>query len=159
VACSSIEFVLLSHAKGFCHRTHRTSNHDICGEQMFVAIVGTRFSGKTSIENYLVFVKGFTSVRLLRLDENRAVDGLNGNGVSNLSPLYLVFTDVRFRLCNQKPQHWYFRRTQNMHPFCLFPRYLPLYYPRIASNTPKQSISTALRNCSTTSQKIGEEIS
>jgi hypothetical protein len=32
---------------------------------MFVAIIGTRFSGKTSIETYLVSSKGFICVRLL----------------------------------------------------------------------------------------------
>src|SRR6266498_2171717 len=32
---------------------------------MFVAIIGTRFAGKTSIKNYLVASKGFTSIRLL----------------------------------------------------------------------------------------------
>jgi len=33
---------------------------------MFIAIVGTRFSGKTSIENYLVSLKGFISVRIIQ---------------------------------------------------------------------------------------------
>ncbi|KDR85469.1 hypothetical protein GALMADRAFT_234357 [Galerina marginata CBS 339.88] len=35
---------------------------------MFVAIVGTRFSGKSSIEEYLVSSKGFTSVRVIQSD-------------------------------------------------------------------------------------------
>ena len=33
---------------------------------MFIAIIGTRFSGKSSIENYLVTAKGFKSVRLVQ---------------------------------------------------------------------------------------------
>ena len=33
---------------------------------MFVAIIGTRFSGKTSIENYLISLKGFISVRIIQ---------------------------------------------------------------------------------------------
>jgi dCMP deaminase len=33
---------------------------------MFIAIIGTRFSGKSSIENYLVATKGFKSVRLVQ---------------------------------------------------------------------------------------------
>jgi dCMP deaminase len=33
---------------------------------MFIAIVGTRFSGKSSIENYLVTAKNFKSVRLVQ---------------------------------------------------------------------------------------------
>jgi dCMP deaminase len=33
---------------------------------MFIAIIGTRFSGKSSIENYLVAAKGFKSVRLIQ---------------------------------------------------------------------------------------------
>ena len=33
---------------------------------MFIAIIGTRFSGKSSIENYLVAAKGFKSVRLVQ---------------------------------------------------------------------------------------------
>ena len=33
---------------------------------MFIAIVGTRFSGKSSIENYLVTAKGFKAVRLVQ---------------------------------------------------------------------------------------------
>jgi len=37
---------------------------------MFIAIVGTRFSGKTSIENYLVSLKGFTSVRIIQSDSD-----------------------------------------------------------------------------------------
>ncbi|KAF5311839.1 hypothetical protein D9619_002849 [Psilocybe cf. subviscida] len=37
---------------------------------MFVAIVGTRFSGKSSIEDYLVTSKGFTSVRIIQSTSN-----------------------------------------------------------------------------------------
>ncbi|KAH9951031.1 cytidine deaminase-like protein [Amylocystis lapponica] len=37
---------------------------------MFIAIVGTRSSGKTSVEDYLVSAKGFRSVRLLQNDES-----------------------------------------------------------------------------------------
>ena len=37
---------------------------------MFIAIVGTRFSGKTSIENYLVSLKRFTSVRIIQSDSD-----------------------------------------------------------------------------------------
>ncbi|KAF8973514.1 cytidine deaminase-like protein [Flammula alnicola] len=37
---------------------------------MFVAIVGTRFSGKSSIENYLISSKGFTSVRIIQSDSD-----------------------------------------------------------------------------------------
>lgn len=37
---------------------------------MFIAIIGTRFSGKTSIENYLVSLKGFTSVRIIQSDSD-----------------------------------------------------------------------------------------
>jgi hypothetical protein len=33
---------------------------------MFVAIIGTRFSGKTSVENYLISLKGFISVRIIQ---------------------------------------------------------------------------------------------
>jgi hypothetical protein len=41
---------------------------------MFIAIIGTRFSGKSSIENYLVAAKGFTSVRLRVLQSNPEQD-------------------------------------------------------------------------------------
>ncbi|KAF8913132.1 cytidine deaminase-like protein [Gymnopilus junonius] len=37
---------------------------------MFVAIIGTRFSGKSSIEDYLVSSKGFTLVRITQSDFN-----------------------------------------------------------------------------------------
>ncbi|KAH9486498.1 Deoxycytidylate deaminase [Psilocybe cubensis] len=37
---------------------------------MFIAIVGTRFSGKSSIENYLVSSHGFTLVRIIQSDSN-----------------------------------------------------------------------------------------
>jgi len=33
---------------------------------MFVAIIGTRFSGKSSIEDYLISIKGFKSVRIVQ---------------------------------------------------------------------------------------------
>lgn len=37
---------------------------------MFVAIVGTRFAGKSSIEDYLVASKGFTPVRIIQSTSN-----------------------------------------------------------------------------------------
>lgn len=37
---------------------------------MFVAIVGTRSSGKSSIEDYLVSSHGFTLVRVIQSDSN-----------------------------------------------------------------------------------------
>jgi len=40
---------------------------------MFIAIIGTRFSGKTSIENYLVGTKGFKSVRLIQSNSDHNV--------------------------------------------------------------------------------------
>ncbi|CAA7265904.1 unnamed protein product [Cyclocybe aegerita] len=42
---------------------------------MFVAIVGTRFSGKSVIENYLVSCKGFTSVRIVQSDMDINIGG------------------------------------------------------------------------------------
>jgi uridine kinase len=41
----------------------------LCYNIMFVAIVGTRFSGKSSIADYLVSSKGFTEVRLIRSED------------------------------------------------------------------------------------------
>lgn len=41
--------------------------------QMFVGIIGTRFSGKSSIENYLVETKGFKSVRLIQSNSDHDV--------------------------------------------------------------------------------------
>lgn len=35
---------------------------------MFIAIVGTRSAGKSTVENYLVSSLGFSSVRLARTD-------------------------------------------------------------------------------------------
>lgn len=40
---------------------------------MFIAIVGTPFSGKSSVEDYLVSLKGFTSVRLILDDKQTEV--------------------------------------------------------------------------------------
>ena len=40
---------------------------------MFVAIVGTRFSGKSSIVEYLISSKGFTSIKLIESDSEEVV--------------------------------------------------------------------------------------
>lgn len=44
---------------------------------MFIAIIGTRFSGKSSLEEYLVSDKGFTSVRILESDRDNPEACLN----------------------------------------------------------------------------------
>lgn len=41
---------------------------------MFIAIIGTRFSGKSSIENYLVTTKGFKSVRIVSDNGNDVIE-------------------------------------------------------------------------------------
>jgi len=43
---------------------------------MFIAIVGTRFAGKSTIEEYLINEKGFTPVRLIEPnDGDSSLDG------------------------------------------------------------------------------------
>lgn len=54
---------------------------------MFIAIIGTRFSGKTSIEDYLVASKSFTCVRLRR-------DTTKENSIS--SQVHVISLFIRF---------------------------------------------------------------
>lgn len=58
---------------------------------MFIAIIGTRFSGKTSIENYLVSLKGFTSVRIIQSESD-----LHG-----FEEQYEVQISLLFSMCQQ----------------------------------------------------------
>ena len=51
---------------------------------MFVAIVGTRYSGKSTIENYLVSSKGFTSIRLVPGPEASPADEISEVGKCNI---------------------------------------------------------------------------
>ena len=44
---------------------------------MFIAIAGTRFSGKSTVEDYLVNQKGFKAVRLIAPNDGESI--LEGN--------------------------------------------------------------------------------
>ena len=52
---------------------------------MFIAIIGTRFSGRTTIESYLI-AKGFVSVRIIAraLEDDARVEDYGDSEVSHL---------------------------------------------------------------------------
>jgi len=52
---------------------------------MFVAIIGTRFSGKASIENYLIATKGFKSIRIVQSNSDQKFEVGNPSSIKRRS--------------------------------------------------------------------------
>ena len=95
--CCEVAFVTVAIGHNHMCSLSRVSRRDLISNWasfsdriMFIAIVGTRFSGRTSIENYLVSLKGFTSVRIIHSDSD--IHGLEEQFEVQTS--FLVFLHV-----------------------------------------------------------------